>query len=60
MGPRSKRTRRGDASFRRSGNGLGLLAGRGREIDGEGRAASGKHFGFDVSAVFANNGLCKY
>ena len=56
IGPRSKRFRRGDPSFRRSGNGLGLLAGRGREIDGEGRAAAGKYFGFDVSAVFANDG----
>ena len=56
IGPRSNRIRRGDPSFRRSGNGLGPLAERGREIDGEGRAAGGKHFGFDVSAVLANDG----
>src|SRR6267378_1177386 len=56
IGPRSNRIRRGDPSFRGSGKSLGLQAGRSREIDGEGRAAGGKHFGFDVAAVFTNDG----
>src|SRR5438046_9422766 len=33
-----------------------MLVGRGREIDGKGRAARGKCFGLDVSSVLANDG----
>src|SRR5712692_3239195 len=48
---------RGDEpGFRRTGECVGRLAGRGRQLDGEGRATSGKYFGFYVSAMFANDG----
>src|SRR5438309_4614507 len=33
-----------------------MLVGRGREIDGKGRAAGGKCFGLDVPSVLANDG----
>src|SRR5260370_7171031 len=42
--------------MRGRGKRLRLLAGRGREIEGEGRAASRKCFSFDVSSVFSNDG----
>src|SRR5437016_4754801 len=52
IGLRPNRFRRGHPAFQR----CGMLVGSAREIDGEGRAASRECFGFDVTAVFANDG----